>query len=64
MSAGRLGRGFEALPIEEQVRALRDHALGQELVIAVLFKAVERLGVSFVWPDDEGGPEDVDQATA
>ena len=63
MSAGRLGRGFADLPIEEQVRVLRDHALAQELVIALLFDAVKKLGVDFVWPD-EGGPEDVDQATA
>jgi hypothetical protein len=56
MSAHRLGRGFEALPIEEQVRALRDHALGQELLIRVLLTAVERLGVHFVWPGDEDEP--------
>ncbi len=57
MTEHRLGRGFDALRLEEQVRALRDHAVGQELVIAVLFKAVERLGVEFIWPGD-GGPED------
>ena len=28
MTAGRLGRGFADLALEEQVRALRDHALG------------------------------------
>ena len=59
MSTSKIGRGFADLPIEEQVRALRDHALGQELVIAVLFTAVERLGVDFIWPDDErAGDED------
>ncbi len=56
MSVERIGRGFEALPIEEQVRALRDHALGQELLIRVLLAAVERLGVTFVWPGDEDEP--------
>ena len=57
MSGGKVGRGFAALPLEEQVRALRDPALGQELVIAVLFTAVERLGVTFVWPGDEDADE-------
>ena len=62
MTGGKIGRGFADLPIEEQVRALRDHALGQELVIAVLFKAVERLGVDFVWPDDERASDEDDVA--
>ena len=48
MTDHRLGRGFDTLRLEEQVRALRDHAIGQELVIAVLFKAIERLGVDEV----------------
>ncbi len=57
MSDHRLGRGFEALPVEDQVRALRDHAIGQELLIRVLMTAVERLGVRFVWPDDAADAE-------
>ena len=53
MSAERIGRGFEALPIEDQVQALRDHALGQELLIGVLLTAVEWLGVTLVWGDED-----------
>ncbi len=62
MSVGRLGRSFADLALEEQVRALRDHALAQELVIALLFDAVKKLGVDFVWPDDEGEVADSDTA--
>ncbi len=47
MSVNKLGRGFADLPIEEQVQALRDHALGQELLIKVLLEAVQRLGIEF-----------------
>ena len=62
MTDRRLSRGFEGLPLAEQVRALRDHAFGQELVFAVLFKAVERPGVEFVWPGDDGPADDEDAA--
>ncbi len=57
MSASGFGRGFEDLPIEEQVKALRDHAIAQELLIAMLLTAVKRLGVEFVWPGETGPPE-------
>ena len=36
MSTSRLGRGFADLPIEEQVRVLRDQVLVQELLIKLL----------------------------
>ena len=62
MSASRLGRGFAELPIEGRMRALRDHALGQELLIRVLLAAVERLGVTFVWPDEEPAGDEDDAA--
>ena len=52
MTGGKLGRGFAELPIEEQVQALRDNAIAQELLIKVLYTAVERLGVTFAWPGD------------
>ncbi len=55
MNDHRLGRDFKDLPIEEQVRALRDHAIGQELLIHVLLTAIERLGVDVVWRDDGEG---------
>ena len=45
------------------MRALRDHALGQELLIRVLLAAVERLGVTFVWPDDTGPAREADEDT-
>ena len=47
MSADRLGRGFEALPVEEQMQVLRDHAIAQELLTKLL-TAFDRLGVTFV----------------
>ncbi len=47
MTTHRLGRNFKNLPIEDQVQALRDHALGQELLIKILLGAVEKLGVTF-----------------
>ena len=47
MTMDKLGRGFGALSLEEQVQALRDHALGQDLLIRALLVAVSRLGVSF-----------------
>ena len=55
MTGSKIGRGFAELPIEEQVQALRDHALGLELTIMILLAAVEKLGVDFVWPG-EGKP--------
>ncbi len=61
MSAHRLGRGFADLPIEEQIRALRERVLKQELMIKILLTAVERLGIDFVFPGDEDGPEDADR---
>ncbi len=51
MSMDKLGRGFADLPIEEQVQALRDHALGQELLIRLLLEAVQRLGIEFTAND-------------
>ena len=59
MTDHRLGRGFAAQPIEEQITALREQLLAQEMMIKVLLTAVERLGVDFVWPDDDG-PTDGD----
>ena len=61
MTDHTLGRGFAALSIEERVRALRAHALGQELTITILLAAVEKLGVDFVWPV-EGTPASSDDA--
>ena len=62
MTDHRLGRGFAALPIEEQITALREQLLAQELLLTVLLTAVERLGVEFVWPGDgePAGDEDGD----
>ncbi len=56
-----LGRGFAAQPIEAQITALREQLLAQELLLKVLLSAVERLGVEFVWLDDDG-PTDGDAA--
>ncbi len=47
MTTHRFGTNFKNLPIEEQVQALRDHAITQELLIKVLLGAVEKLGVTF-----------------
>ena len=58
-----LGHGFDALPLEAQVRALRDHAIGQELMVAVMFEAVKRLGVNVVWPADDGPADGEGDAT-
>ncbi len=51
MSMDKLGRGFADLPIEEQVQALRDHLVTQELLIKILLGAVEALGVTFTKGD-------------
>ena len=62
MTDHRLGRGFAALPIEEQITALREQLLAQELLITILLTAVERLGVNFVRPDDGPADDDADAA--
>ena len=51
MSADKLGRGFEALPVEEQIQARRDHAITQGALVYMLLAAVQQLGVTFT----EGG---------
>ena len=62
MTDHRLGRAFAELPIEEQITALREHLLAQEVLITVLLAAVEKLGVAFVWPDDEPSGDEDDAA--
>jgi hypothetical protein len=47
MSADKLGRGFGALSVEEQIRALRDEAITQGVLVYMLLAAVQKLGVTF-----------------
>ena len=60
MMTSKLGRGFEDLPIEAQVKALRDRAIGQELLIRVLLEAARQLGVTFTADGEPVGPAEDD----
>ena len=53
-----LGREWPTLTVEEQLDALRTHAIGQEVLIKVLMQAVERLGVTFTWGDESEQPDE------
>ena len=53
-----IGREWPTLTTEEQLAALRTHAIGQEVLIKVLMQAVERLGVTFTWGDESEQPDE------
>ena len=53
-----IGREWPTLTVEEQLDALRTHAIGQEVLIKVLMQAVERLGVTFTWGDESEQPDE------
>ena len=55
---GGIGREWPTLTTEERLEALRDHAIGQEVLVKVLMQAVERLGVTFTRGDQPLKPAD------
>jgi hypothetical protein len=63
MSVNKLGRGFEALPIGEQIQALRNHAIMQGALVYMLMVAVQKLGGTFTKGGAPiGEAEDADRA--
>ena len=57
----KIGRGFGDLPLEQQVQALRDHVIVQDLLIGMLIEAVQRLGVTFTADGESLNPADDDE---